>query len=144
MFELTPFERRNHLAGYNPFRELENLEKEFFGHTDLAEFKTDIRDTGSAFELKADLPGFKKEDIHVDLDGRSLIIQAERHTESEEKDSHGNFIRQERSYGAFSRSFDISNVKTEEITAEYKDGVLKLILPKQDRTPPASRRLEIQ
>ena len=147
MFELTPFERRNHrhMAAYNPFREFEDFERNFF-HNDfgLTEFKMDIKDEGNAFVLEADLPGFNKDDIHVDVDGNYLTISAERHNESEKKDKHGNYIRQERSYGSYSRSFDVSNVKTDDIKVAYKDGVLRLNLPKKDGTLPGSRRLEIE
>lgn len=145
MFELTPFDRkRGHMEAFNPFKELEEIEKIFFSDNSLAEFKTDIKDTGTAYLLEADLPGFHKEDIHVDIDNSYLTISAERHSEAEEKDHKGNFVRCERSYGSFSRSFDISNVKAEEITASYKNGVLKLNMPKKDTATPTSRRLNIE
>lgn len=146
MFELTPYDRRrhSHMEPYNPFRELENLERNFFRENSLAEFKTDIKDEGNAYVLEADLPGFKKEDINIDLDDDYLTIRAERHEESEKKDKKGNYIRCERSYGSFSRSFDVSNVKTDEITASYQDGVLKLHMPKKDGGTPKTRRLEIK
>ena len=146
MFELTPFSRRNHkLSTYNPFQAFDELEKEFFGNNSLSEFKTDIKDTGSAYELEADLPGFKKEDIHIDIDDNYLTISAQRHSEMEQKDQKGNFIRCERSFGSFERSFDISGVKTEDIKAEYKDGVLKLTMPKtQEEKTPNRRRLDIE
>ncbi len=145
MFELTPFERRRrHMEPFNPFRELEEMEKSFFRDNSIAEFKTDIKDTGTAYLLEADLPGFRKEDIHVDIDDGYLTISAERHSEAEEKDHKGNFVRCERSYGSFSRSFDVSNVKTEEITASYQDGVLKLNMPKKEASAPTSRRLNIE
>lgn len=144
MFELTPFGRRHRDALFNPFQDFEEFEKNFFKDTSLAEFKTDIKDTGKAFVLEADLPGFEKEDIQIDMDGNYLTIHAERSTENEEKDKKGNFIKRERSYGAFSRSFDISSVKADEIEASYKNGVLKLTMPKRDVTVPTSRRLEIK
>ena len=65
MFDMMPFERRNHLA-YN-LRELENWEKSFFGDMSSG-FNTDIKDKGDHYELEADLPGMKKEDIAVDID----------------------------------------------------------------------------
>lgn len=146
MFELTPFERRHHnLSTFNPFRELEDLERNFFKSPSLAEFKTDIKDNGDSYLLEADLPGFKKEDINIDINDDYLTIKAERHSEIEEKDKKGNFVRCERSYGSFSRSFNVSAVKADEISAEYKDGVLKLTMPKKEPTAVASpRRLEIK
>ena len=124
MFDIMPFERNNNRTVFNPFKELNELEKAFFGNNSIAEFKTDIRDTGSAYELEADLPGFKKEDIHIDLEGDYLTISASRNDSKEEKDEKGNYVRRERCYGSFTRSFDISGIKADEITAEYSDGVL--------------------
>ena len=61
---------------YNPFRDFEDINRAFFGDNSLAEFKTDIRDTGDGFLLEADLPGFKKEDIKLSLNGETLTIKA--------------------------------------------------------------------
>ena len=144
MFDIMPFEKNNNRTVFNPFKELNELEKAFFGNNSIAEFKTDIRDTGSAYELEADLPGFKKEDIHIDLEGDYLTISATRNASKEEKDEKGNYVRRERCYGSFTRSFDISGIKADEITAEYSDGVLKLNMPKREEIKPTSRRLELK
>ncbi|MBQ7171764.1 MAG: Hsp20/alpha crystallin family protein [Clostridia bacterium] len=146
MFEMIPFERRGsrRLAAYDPFRELNDLSRAFFGGDSLSVFKTDIREEGDHYLLETDLPGFKKEDIKVDVEGDVLTVSAERNAEKEEKDEKGNYLRRERSYGSYSRSFDISNVNSEEIKVAYKDGVLALTLPKKTAEVPASRRLEIE
>ena len=144
MFEMMPFTRSRGVDLYHPFRDLEELERSLFSNGGLTAFKTDIRDTGDAYVLEADLPGMKKEDIHIDIDGERLSISAERSASKEEKDENGGYIRCERSYGSFSRSFDISGIRAGEITAAYEDGVLKLTLPKQTKEVPAARRLEIQ
>ena len=144
MYEMMPFTRNHGVDLYRPFRDLEELERSLFANGSAAAFKTDIRDTGDAYVLEADLPGMKKEDIHIDVDGDRLSISAERSAVREEKDENGGYIRCERSYGSFSRSFDISGIRGEDISAAYADGVLTLTLPKQNKTVPASRRLEIQ
>ena len=145
MFELTPFDRRHHrMQAYNPFHELEDMERHFWKDFSLPEFKTDIRDKGNEYILEADLPGFEKQDIKIDIDDHYLTISAERHSESEEKDKKGNYLRCERSYGSFSRSFDVSTVKTDEIKAAYKNGVLKLTLPKKENAEPARKQIEIE
>ena len=144
MFELTQFVKRNHVATYDPFRLFDEMERSFFKGSELGDFRADIRDTGDAYELEADLPGVKKEDIKVDLDNNYLTISAERHAEKDEKDKKGNYVRRERSYGSYSRSFDVTGVQTEQITAEYTDGVLKLHLPKKQEALPTTRRLEIR
>ena len=113
------------------FRELENWEKSFFGDMSSG-FNTDIKDKGDHYELEADLPGMKKEDIAVDIDGDYLTISAQRNTETEEKDDKNSYVRRERSYGSFSRSFNISNIKSEEISGSYENGVLKLTLAQEE------------
>ena len=144
MFEMMPFTRSRGVDLYRPFRDLEELERSMFSNTGLSAFKTDIRDAGDAYILESDLPGMKKEDIHIDIDGERLSISAERNAVQEEKDENGGYIRCERSYGSFSRSFDISGIRAEDISAAYEDGVLKLTLPKQSKAVPAARRLEIR
>lgn len=145
MFELTPFVRKNNLSAYNPFKELEDFENSFFGKSGFVnDFKTDIRDNGKEYILEADLPGFKKEDINVDIEDNYLTIMATRKNEKDEKDDKGNYIKCERSYGSFQRSFDISSVKSDSISAEYTDGVLKLIMPKKEEVIPVSKHLEIK
>ena len=86
----------------------------------------------------------KKEDIAVDIDGDCLTISAQRDSQREEKNEQEQYVRRERSYGSYRRSFDISNVKSEEISGSYENGVLKLVLPKRSPTGSASRRLDIQ
>ena len=144
MFGLMPFERRQNSMSYNPFRVMEEMERAFFGNHSLSEFKTDIQDKGDSYELTTDLPGFAKEDIHLDLENDVLTVSAERHSEWEDSDKKGNYLRCERSFGQYSRSFDVSNVETDQIRADYNNGVLKLTLPKKGKTVPASRRIEIR
>lgn len=143
MFELVPYTRKRNLTFYNPFEELEEMQRRFFGENAVRDFKTDIRDNGESYLLEAELPGFKKEEIAVNLEGDTLTIRAERSESTEEKDSKGNFIKRERVYGSFSRSFDMTGIRTEDIAAAYEDGILKLTLPKKQETLPASRKLEI-
>lgn len=144
MFELRPFERRNNrMTACNPWDE---MERAFFGdgawNRSLAEFKTDIQDKGDSYLLQADLPGFKKEDIHIDLDGETMTIRAERHSEHEEQDKKGSYVRCERSYGSYERAFDVSGIDTDKIGAQYADGVLKLTMPKKSATVSA-KQIEI-
>ena len=143
MFELVPYTRKRNVTFYNPFDELEDMQRRFFGETAVRDFKTDIRDEGEHYLLEADLPGFKKEDISVNIEGDTLTIRAERTESTDEKDSKGNYIKRERSYGSFSRSFDMTGIRVEDIAAAYENGVLKLTLPKKQETLPTSRKLEI-
>lgn len=152
MFELTRRNNNHHVNNYNPFREMEEFERNFFGYPfgsffgnrDLAEFKTDLTDEGDHYLLEADLPGFEKKDIHLDINDDVLTVSAERHSKIEEKDKKDKVVRIERSYGSYSRQFDVSGVKTNEIKAKYDNGVLKLTLPKKEKIESNSRRLEIE
>ena len=98
MFEMMPFVSNRRSDLYRPFRDLDALERSFFSGNELGGFKTDIKDTGDAFVLEADLPGVKKEDIHIDIDGDYLSIRAQRSSSREEKDQAGNYIRSQRMY----------------------------------------------
>ena len=132
---LVPYSRKNHSV-YNPFQDFDDLEKAFFSDRSLGELKTDIKDLGESYALEADLPGFKKEN--------TLSITAERHSEFEQKDKKNSYLRCERSFGSYSRSFDVSGIDCANIKAAYKDGVLTLTLPKQKKEEPTGRRLEIE
>lgn len=140
MFDLMPFGRREN----NLFNYFDNMEKNFFG--DMAQsfstFRTDVIDEGDKYVLKAELPGFQKEDIKIDIEGSYLTISAQHSDETEEKKD--NFVRRERRYGSFARSFDISDIKSNDITADYTSGILSLNLPKVEGTVPESRRIEIR
>ena len=119
MFELIPFDRRgSRVSVYDPFRMFDEMERSFFGnsnHAAVNAFRTDVIDTGDAFVLDAELPGFKKEDIKIDVENDCLTISAERKVDEEEKQK--NFIKRERFYGSYSRSFDVSGVNVDGIEA---------------------------
>lgn len=141
--------KNNSLSFFDPFREFDELERAIFGSpygrrfTEKYEFSTDIRDEGDKYVLEADLPGFNKEDIKVDVKNGIMEISAVRHSKHEESDKKGSYICCERSYGAYRRSFDLSEIKSDEISAKYADGVLTLDLPKRAPSVPESRRIEI-
>ena len=146
MFGLT---RRNQDI-FNPWREMEEFEKAFFGRPfgsffdtpALSQFRTDVTDEGDHYLLEADLPGFEKKDITLDIQNDTLTVRAERKSKVEEKKDK--MIRMERSYGSYRRSFDLSGVDADKIKAQYVDGVLKLTLPKLEQRLSEGRRLEIE
>ena len=112
MFDLMPFGYERSLLD-----SFDNFEKEFFKgmNRSLASFRTDIQDKGDHYVLEAELPGFAKEDIHIDLDENYLTIRAEHKAEKEEKDEKKAFVRQERYYGAYERRFDVSGIDVDAI-----------------------------
>ncbi|SDB43196.1 HSP20 family protein [Ruminococcaceae bacterium FB2012] len=140
MYAMTPFEKRN----YDLFDMFDDFGRGFFAPSEERHhIRTDIRDEGDKFIMEAELPGFKKEDISIDLTDEMLTLSAEHKTESDEKDKNGKYIRRERSYGSYKRSFDLSGIDSAAVTAEYKSGILTLTLPKKQIEAPKSRRLEI-
>ena len=126
----------------------ENLFDDFFadpfglvstGRTDEALYgkharnmmKTDVRETDGSYELDIDLPGFKKDEINVDLKNGYLTIGATKGLDKDEKGKDGKYIRRERYAGVMSRSFYVgSAIRPEDISAKYEDGILKLSVPK--------------
>ena len=94
--------------------------------------KTDIRETDKSYELDVDLPGFKKDEIQVQLKDGYLVLSAAKGLDKDEKDKEGNYIRRERYAGSMSRSFYVGDaVSEEDIHAKYEDGILKLSVPKK-------------
>ena len=95
----------------------------------------DIYETEGNIVVKAELPGLERKDITLNLEKNILTIRGERRFEKEAKDD--NYHRIERSYGAFSRSFSIpTTVNDDKISADYKDGVLTVTLPKKEQAKP--------
>lgn len=123
MFDLMPFDRRER----NMMRMFDDMEKNFWNGFSTS-CKTDITDKGDHYLLEAEMPGFDKENIHIDIRDHELTIHAKQEERLEKKEHK--LIRQERNYSSVSRSFNISDVDAEHIKAKYKNGILELILPK--------------
>ena len=93
--------------------------------------KTDVRQLDNTYELDMDLPGFKKDEITVDLKNGYLTVQAAKGLDKDQQDQAGNYIRRERYAGVCSRSFYVGDtLRPEDIGAKYEDGILKLSVPK--------------
>ena len=94
---------------------------------------TDVRETDKGYMVDIDMPGFKKDDISLDLQNGYLTISAAKGLDKDEKDKEGRYIRRERYAGAMSRSFYVGeNVKQEDITARFENGILSLSVPKEE------------
>ena len=144
MFELIPFDRHiRSAASFDPFRMLDEMDRRLMSSVPaVTAFRTDVLDTGDAFKLECELPGFKKEDIKLYVENDCLTISAERKAET--KDEKENYVKRERVYGSFTRCFDVSGINVDGIEASYTDGMLNVTLPKKAAEVPASRRLEIK
>ena len=94
--------------------------------------KTDVRETEDSYELDIDLPGFKKDEIDLDLNDGYLTISAAKGLDKDTEDKKGKYIRQERYAGTCSRSFFVGEtVAPEEVSAKFEDGILRITLPKK-------------
>lgn len=105
----------------------------FFNINDSKIMRTDIKEHDDCFELLIDLPGYNREDIKMNIEDGYLIINAKTSNDIDEKDKKGKFVRKERYYGECSRSFYIGNdVNEEDIKASFKNGTLKIEIPKKE------------
>ena len=93
--------------------------------------KTDVRETEDTYEVDIDLPGFKKDEITVDLKDGCLTVSAAKGLDKDEEDKKGRYIRQERYAGACSRSFYVGDVEPDQVAAKYEDGILRISMPKE-------------
>jgi HSP20 family protein len=133
---LTRFDPFSDIARLEPFHNLEEWMRDFSLRPALRDWnvepriKMDVEEGDTAYTVKADIPGVKKEDIQVDVDGNEVTISAELKRESEKKD--GKSLRSERYYGQQTRSFTLaSDIDDAKVEAKYADGVLVLTLPKK-------------
>ncbi len=114
-----------------PMKEFDDMERKLYGRKANRMMKTDIREKDDNYEVSVDLPGFKKEEITVELDNGYLTISAAKGFDKDEK-KKGKLIRQERYAGSMTRSFYIGdNVEKGDIEATYRHGVLTLTVPKK-------------
>ncbi|SDD56826.1 HSP20 family protein [Paenibacillus sp. UNCCL117] len=147
MFDLVPFRRRNEeLLGQMLRTFNDAFDQELLAplHSNTRSFRTDIRETDTGYLIEAELPGFAKEDIDIDVNDKYLTIRAKRNQVEEEKDEQGKIIRRERHYGEFARQFYVEGIEEEGIKAKLQDGVLKLDIPKKAKKEPANRRIGIE
>ena len=145
------------LVKYNPWRDMIDLEERvnrMFG--DLAPPRTrredliggwepavDVYETEKSFVLKAELPEVEEKDVHVGMEGNILTISGERRKEEEIKEEH--YHRTERFHGTFSRSFALPDtIDREGIKATFKNGVMKLTLPKKEAVKPKEIKIEVE
>jgi HSP20 family molecular chaperone IbpA len=114
-----------------PFRSLENVDRKLYGKHAGKEMLTDVKEHENNYEVEIDLPGFKKEEITIELNEGYLTITASKGLDEDEKNKQGKIVRQERYSGVMQRSYYVGEqLRTEDIKAKYEDGVLKLEIPK--------------
>ena len=139
--------RNNNLSSHlwgDMFNEFDSAMESFLGTSLDAQNKMqiscDVSETSDSYKMCFDMPGVKKEDINIDVQGNQLIVSGERKTESSVKEEHG--LRHERSYGKFERSFTVPDgVNLDKVEADYDNGVLNLTIPKVEKAK--ARKIQI-
>ncbi len=115
------------------FPDFSDVDKKLYGKHAGHLMKTDVKEHEDQYEVDIDLPGFKKDEIKLDLENGYLTVSAAKGLDKDEKDQKGKLIRQERYAGSMQRSFFVGEeVTTEDIKAKYENGVLKLNVPKKE------------
>ena len=114
-------------------KEFNRMMRPLYGKHAQNMMKTDVRETDNSYELDIDLPGFKKDEIKVELDNGYLSISAAKGLDKDEEKKDGKYIRRERYAGAMSRTFYVGdNLTQQDIKAKFENGILKISVPKKD------------
>ena len=115
-----------------PMIPMRSIRNPLYGKNAKNLMKTDVRETDDTYELDVDLPGFKKDEVQLDLKDGYLTISAAKGLDKDQEDKKGKYIRQERYAGACSRSFFVGEgIKPQDVSAKFEDGILRVSLPKQ-------------
>ncbi len=136
MFNMVPFAKNNGITkkGFGLDDVFSDFLRDDFFSPMLAgsnSFKVDLKEDENNYTIDADLPGIKKEDISLEYDNNYLTISAKRDEITQDNDN--DFVRRERTYGEFKRSFYIDNIDENTIDASFTDGVLRITLPKKEK-----------
>lgn len=112
----------------------QDVNRQLYGKRAGNIMRTDVKEKDSGYEVAIDLPGFKKDEVKLQLENGYLTVSAAKGLDKDEKDKEGRYIRRERFAGSMSRSFYVGeNVKESDIHAKFEDGILKLEVPKEDK-----------
>ena len=128
------------------FRGFGNADRALYGKHAQNMMKTDVRETNEGYEVDVDLPGFSKDEIHLELNSGYLTISTEKSLEKRDEEKNGKLLRQERYSGVMQRSFFVGEHLTEEdIKASYENGVLHVMIPKKEaRKVPEKKTILIE
>ena len=113
--------------------------------SDFGKMKCDIYEKDGIYHLEMDIPGFDKKDVNIEIDDNDyLTVTAEKNSENNEEDEKKNYIRKERSYGKYQRSFYLGDVDKDKIDAKFDNGILKITMPKKEEIKSSKKTIEIQ
>lgn len=146
MFGITPYRGWSNLMpkrfGWEFDKIFDSMLEGFEDRSSYYPLRVDIKEKDDEYLVEAEIPGVNKEDICLEIKDDILSISVERKEEINEE--RENYIRQERRYGSFRRSFHVGDVKQEDIKAKFENGVLKISLPKKEISSPKENRIPIE
>lgn len=142
---MTGLMRRNNFFDDFFTKELFDFNNAGFAQSGITQPSVNVKDMDERFEIQVAAPGMKKEDFTVNLERNVLTISSEKQTQNEEKDEDGNFSRREFNYSSFRRSFTLPEaVEHENIEAAYEDGLLKITVPKKEKSMQMLKTIEVK
>ena len=115
-------------------------EHELYGKHAKNLMNTDVREVENGYEIDMNLPGFKKDEVEIQLQDGCLTVSAAKGLDKDEEDKKGRYIRQERYAGSLSRSFYVGDIRPDEVKCSYESGVLRIRIPKRDMQLPEGRK----
>ena len=146
MANIMPYRQKTALSGLDPFGDIgffnSNFLRGLFGDVSIKDFRVDIKDKKDHLEIDAELPGMTKDQIDVSLEDGYLTITAQK--DEETKTEEDGYVLNERRFGTYSRSFSVGDIKEDDISARYNDGVLKITLPKASEPEKRTRKIDIK
>ena len=112
---------------------------------EMSKMRCDIYEKDGIYTMEMDIPGFNREDVKIEVDDNDyLTITAEKSTENNEEDNDKNYVRKERSYGKYQRSFYVGDIDKENIDASFENGILKVTMPKKEEEKSSKKTIEVK
>ena len=112
---------------------------------EVSKMRCDIYEKDGIYTMEMDIPGFNREDVKIEVDDNDyLTITAEKNSETNDEDSDKNYVRKERSYGKYQRSFYVGDIDKDKIDAKFENGILKITMPKKEEEKSSKKTIEVK
>ena len=112
---------------------------------EMSKMRCDIYEKDGIYTMEMDIPGFNREDVKIEVDDNDyLTITAENNSENNDEDSDKNYVRKERSYGKYQRSFYVGDIDKDKIDAKFENGILKITMPKKEEEKSSKKTIEVK
>ena len=112
---------------------------------EMSKMRCDIYEKDGIYTMEMDIPGFNREDVKIEIDDNDyLTITAEKNSETNDEDSDKNYVRKERSYGKYQRSFYVGDIDKDKIDAKFENGILKITMPKKEEEKSSKKTIEVK